>query len=626
MLNRRYHAVITNPPYMGSSSMDSLLSSFMKACYPDSRSDLFAAFMERCGELTAPEGCFAMITQHAWMFLSSYRKLRQKMRRYTLQSMVHLGAKAFSSTDVGTIVQTAAFVCLGRQIPEMQSTFIRLTETDDKETAFFQPSLRYRCKASRFEGIPGQPLCYWVSDSMLRVLKQPVLGDFCKICQGMTTSDNKRFLRRWYEVPPDRIAFGCRDAEQALKSGKRWFPYNKGGRLRKWYGNNSYVVNYYRNGEEMRIFHAELNKAHTGGRIKNSEMFFKPAVTWPFITESIRFGVRYQPEGFLFDVSGSSLFPEEEELFYLMGLLSSKVVLEILKLYNPTMNFQVENIRSLPVIFDRSRLPEINRLVQENIRLAREDWDSSEESWDFSVHPLVRMGKDSLADACTLWEHTCRERILAMQRNETQLNRIFAAIYGLEKEISTEVPLSEITLHHISRKTAAQSLVSFAVGCLFGRYSVSGFSAISGNFLPLSALPDYLRQFLTAVYGRETLSENIAWLTDALGETGAPDEALRHYCMVGFYPDHCRCYHRRPVYWLASSGTKHTLHGLCFMHRMGAETISELLAAADAHSSRELAAYRKKLQAVQESGICFDPDAGTEANHAAFREIFAAIR
>ncbi len=603
MLSRTYDAVITNPPYMGSSSMNTELRTFVQAQYPDSKSDLFAAFMERCAAMTASHGCFAMITQHAWMFLSSYAQLRRKMQAFTMRSMVHLGAKAFSSTDVGTIVQTTAFVCMGNHVPQYRTTYLRLTEDEDKERAFFESGRRYICNAEQFSEISGSPICYWASEQMRQLFKEKKLASLCTICQGMTTSDNKRFLRLWHEVARENIAFGCENAQAAMASEKRWFPYNKGGRFRKWYGNNSYVVDFYRNGEEMRAFHAEISKMHSGGRIKNERMYFLPAVTWPFITESTKFGVRFQPKGFLFDVSGSSLFPEPSEMLYIMGFLSSRVALEILRLFNPTMNFQVENIGSLPMRFDGAQKPLIEQLVLQNIAIAREEWDSYEQSWDFRTHPFIQEGVTRLSEAFGIWEQNCRRRLQTMQNNERRLNEIFIRIYGLEGELSAEVPESEITLRSADLQADVRSFLSFAVGCMFGRYRVNAeFPPLSENFLPVS--PDcgtdaalYVEAFLTAVYGAETLEENLQFLAKGLGSDAAPRAALRRYFAMEFYADHCRTYRKRPIYWMADSGRQHALRGLMYLHRLDAQMYPILVK----HTQRRMPYLSNQTRLLEEA-------------------------
>ena len=617
MLCTQYDAVITNPPYMGSSAMSRELSAFVKAHYPAGKADLFACFMERCAELTRQDGCFTMIVQHAWMFLSSFRRLREFMERRTLRHLVHLGARAFAAGDVGTIVQTAAFTAFGQEVADYQTLYLRLTEAVDKEAAFFDESLRYACTREKFSTVPGKPLCDWMSDRMRELMKSPKLGDACRICQGMTTSDNKRFVRRWYEVPREAIAFGCQSAAEAAATGKKWFPYNKGGRLRRWYGNHSYIVNYGNDGAELREFHTRLNQQHSGGRLKNADTYFRPAVTWPFITESTKFGVRLQPEGFLFDVAGSCLFPAETDLEYLMGLLSSNVTLEFLGLCNPTMNFQPENLKNLPLLDAPACRAEVRRLVRENIEIARADWDSREESWDFTAPPLLLTGQSLLRDAYAAWGEVCLSRIERTRRNEVRINRIFAEIYGLSGELNDNAPPT--TLTQPEEEAAAESLLSYLTGCLFGRYRMEGITPAAENFLPLPELGTALTECLRTAFGSETLSRNLDWLETALGMP------IQRYCMTKFYPSHCRMFHKRPLYWLATSGRDHAVHGLMYVHRFGdfpARELEAILRRLPGSDGCE--PYFAKLRAL--SDVPYDPDDGIPANHEKFRTLLAPIR
>ncbi len=660
MLTMRYDAVITNPPYMGSSNMHAALSAFVKEHYPDSKSDLFAAFMERCAALTAPSGCFAMLTQHAWMFLSSYRTLRKKMEQYTIRSMVHLGAKAFSAADVGTIVQATAFVCMGSRIPEWKSTYLRLTDAEDKAAAFFEPERRYVRSSSLFEEIPGSPLCYWISDALRKTLSLPRLDTHCKICQGMTTSDNKRFLRFWFEVPFSGIAFGCKNAAEAAATGKTWFPYNKGGKSRRWYGGHLHIINYRNNGEELRAFHSELNRVSSGGRIKNAEQFFLPALTWQFITQAEHFSVRFQPEGFLFDVSGSSLFPKEEDTLYLLGLLSSCVTRCILEIYNPTMNFQVENLSALPVRFDPQSKPEIERLVSENITLARNDWNQQELSWEFRAHPLIAIRQEcpdaSLEEIFQQWENRCSASIQTMQRNEEAINRHFLRIYGLEDTLSPTVPEESVTLHRASKEEDLRSLMSFIIGCIFGRFHTEGFAPDfrPGGILTPEEAALQTEHFLCAVFGREHLPENLQFLTSFLQGEGSPREKLAQYLSSGFYADHCRRYQHRPIYWITSC--RHC-RGLMYVHDFGDSPVPVLLqtvsaireeqeqalrrlrqkdAAAKRHTAlrQSIRAAEKQCTALQEyehallalQDVRYLPDDGISANHERFSSVFSAVR
>ncbi len=649
-LHAHYDVVITNPPYMGSSSMNAVLRKFVRSQYPDSKADLFAVFMERCAALTARHGNFAMITPHSWMFLSSFAALRRKLQQFTLRSLLHLGAKAFSVTDVGTIVRTAAFVARGCHVQDYATTYLGLAETEDKKSAFFDNSNRFFCDIQRFSLIPGEPLCYWISDTMLRALQHPKLSSLCRICQGMTTSDNRRFLRYWFEVPRASIAFGCRSSEEAVSSGKRWFPYNKGGKLRKWYGNNLHIVNYENNGEEMRAFHAELNRTHAGGRIKNADMFFRPAVTWPFITEVTRFGVRRQPAGFLFDVSGSSMFPEEGDYAYLMGLLCSRVALEIMKLYNPTMNFQVENVSNLPIIRDETRKPAVEQLVRENIAIAQAEWDSFALSWDFCSHPLVQYKTSSgrLADAFAAWDAVCEDRFARMHANEEALNRIFLQLYGLENELSPQVQAHEITLRRADASREVRSLLDYAVGCVFGRYTSS---LEQRDFLPLQGKNDactMTERFLSDIFGADTLEENLQYIARILGGEGDARTAIRRYFRLEFYTDHCHTYRKRPVYWLADSGRHHGFRALVDAQRMRPALLHALEAAAAAQEAackadmactgdakqlrslsrkaEEAAVFRKKCLFLADTEECFVPDDGVLSNYERFAPVLARIR
>ena len=315
VLAQKYDVVVTNPPYMGASGMGAKLSDYVKKNFPDSKADLFAVFIERCGQMAKKNGYQAMITQHAWMFLSSFEKLRTKLLTVDIVNMAHLGARAFEEIG-GEVVQTTSFVIRKSHIADYKGEYCRLiepTSQQGKKDMFLAGENRYTADQSNFSKIPGSPVAYWVSESLFHLFKKSALGDLFEVRQGMTTSDNNRFLRLWYEVGINNELFSCENAETAKRSGKRWFPYNKGGEFRKWYGNRDYVVNYYQNGIEMEQFHAELNKTSSGGRMKSREFYFRRAITWSFISSS-HFCVRYSPPGAIFDVAGSSMFPDEKSI------------------------------------------------------------------------------------------------------------------------------------------------------------------------------------------------------------------------------------------------------------------------------------------------------------------------
>ena len=388
ILSQDYDAVITNPPYMGSSSMDPVLSEFVREHYPDSKSDLFACFIEKCRRLARPQGFYALLTMQSWMFLLSFERLRDSMMENDVVCLLHLGANAFDQGDVGTIVQAAAFVMRKTDLTAYRGTYLALetpTRPEDKISAFFAPENRYCISKEQFLHIPGHPLAYWASEQMLRHFAGEKLGDHADVRQGMTTSDNERFIRRWYETAFEAICFDAKSCDEARCSGKKWFPYNKGGGYRKWYGNHEYVVNFGDDGREMKAFHRELNKTRSGGRIKNTEYYFRRAIAWNFI--ALTPGFRCRPEGFIFDVAGSSLFTEDDRMEIIMAYLCSKTAHCFLHILNPTMNVQANDIKSLPYIDCADDA--IRTLTQENIALCKADWDAFETSWDFAQHPLL---------------------------------------------------------------------------------------------------------------------------------------------------------------------------------------------------------------------------------------------
>ena len=555
LLDTLYDCVVTNPPYMGAAAMAPALARFVQAQFPDSKADLCTCFIERCAALTRPDGAFALLTQHSWMFLPRLQRLREKLlHEATLQSLVHLGTGAFGDADIGTIVQAVSFTAVRTADPDFPTVWLRLVHSGDKQAAFADASLRYTLPAARLESIPGRPLSYWVSESLLRVMQMPPLSGAYRICQGMTTSDNRRFVRRWFEVRD--IAFGCRSRTEAAATGMTWFPYNKGGRVRRWYGNHTHVVNFRDDGAEMRAFHEDLAAQHAGGRIKNADMYFRPGITWSFITESRRFGVRLMPAGFLFDVSGSCLFPPEEDLYYLMGLLSSGTVARILELYNPTMNFQAETIGRLPVLHDAARKPLIESLVHECIALARADWDETEESWDFRVHPLLLQGAPTLRGALSRYQVHCAQRYARMAQLEQRISALAAQIYGLPGDDPPGPP----TLCRHTDESLSQALVSFAAGCMFGRYTFPCVAPLPDGIAPAGTLYTYVCRVLEAAFGREHLPENLATLSEGLGEEAAL------YCRRDFWRIHSRRYHKRPIYWLAVSGRRREAAALVYVH------------------------------------------------------------
>ena len=383
ILSQKYDVVCTNPPYMGGSGMNAKLSEFVKSKFPDSKSDLFACFIEKCGQLAKPHGFYAMITQHAFMFLSSYENLRKKLMQKTTVNMAHLGARAFDEIG-GEVVQTTAFVMTGL-IKDYKGTYARLVDTvgeNEKRDLFLSGDKRFAAKQENFSKIPGSPVAYWVSENFIRAFENGrLLGEIASSKQGIATADNNRFLREWYEVNVEKILFDCSTHEESKTSPAKWYPYNKGGEFRKWYGNNDYVVNWQYDGAELRNFKKSV--------IRNPNFYFMPCFSWSLISSSVA-AFRYKPKGHIFDVAGMSCF-SNDKLHYLLALCNSSCAMKVLEVIAPTINYQCGDIANIPVIIPDSDEVEnhVKELVKDNIDSCKTDWDYYEVSWDFEKHPLI---------------------------------------------------------------------------------------------------------------------------------------------------------------------------------------------------------------------------------------------
>lgn len=389
ILGQKYDVVCTNPPYMGGSGMNAKLSEFVKSKFPDSKSDLFACFIEKCGQLAKPHGFYAMITQHAFMFLSSYENLRKKLMQKTTVNMAHLGARAFDEIG-GEVVQTTAFVMTGH-IKDYKGTYARLVDTvgeNEKRDLFLSGDKRFAAKQENFSKIPGSPVAYWVSENVFKSFSYSSIGTEMITREGMATADNDRFLRLWYEVGLQNILFNCHNEYESIYSKKRYFPYNKGGDFNKWYGNNDYVVNWENGG-----FDVKNNRDYKTGRIRshnyNGEYAFRKGITWSALSSG-NISLRYTDYGFLFDSKGAKGFPKDEtDLYYILGLLNTNTAMLYLSFFSPTIDYKVGDLILIPYIKSNKYQATINNLVQENISLSKTDWDSFETSWDFEGHPLI---------------------------------------------------------------------------------------------------------------------------------------------------------------------------------------------------------------------------------------------
>lgn len=607
VMSAKYDVVVTNPPYMGASGMGERLSNFVKKNYEDSKSDLFAVFIEKCSGYAKKTGFISMITQHAWMFLSSYEKLRAKLNERTTLNMAHLGARAFDEIG-GEVVQTTAFVTLNSCIENYKGTYKRLVDfagEAEKEAAFADEKNTYYAQQENFTKIPGMPVAYWVSEAFENAFDNKKLSDYGVTRQGFATGNNNKFLRLWHEVDFQKFQYYSEYENDCYNSKKKWFPCNKGGSFRKWYGNNIIIANWENNGMEMRFFE--------GAVIRNPDYYFRDGLTWSSLAD--RLSMRYSPVGFLFESKGSMFFHNEKRnLKFLLGYLNTKVATLMLSVLSPTLDFHEGPMSKVPVILPEENtqfstfnfhLSTINSLVEQNISLSKSDWDSFETSWDFTKHPLLPAVdfKDAAAnslhisDLYSKWESECSERFAKLKSNEEELNRIFIEIYGLQDELTPEVLDKDVTVRLADRTRDIKSLISYAVGCMFGRYSLykEGLAYAGGNmdmnnykyFIPDAdnVIPvtdeEYFDddivtrfvEFVRQVFGENTLQENLAFIAGALGSKGdTPKEVIRSYFLNDFYKDHCKIYQKRPIYWLFDSGKENGFKALIYMHRYDSQT------------------------------------------------------
>lgn len=626
-LDSKYHVVIANPPYMGGSGMNINLKNFAKVDYPDSKSDLFAMFIKRNLELVKKHGLISMITMQSWMFLSSLEMLRTKiLASNTIISMAHLGPRSFDSIG-GEIVSTTAFIIENFSKLSTKGSYIRLVSGNserDKRDALIEAVKNPNCgwffqaSSADFKKIPGSPIAYWVSAQFRRSFENSKsLKELVPIKQGMATSDNNRFLRKWHEVSFKKIAFDCKSLGESEKRNEKWYPYNKGGDFRKWYGNNEFLVNWGQNGTELRAFVDEINKLKPGGRLKNQEYYFRESVTWTDISSS-SFGVRASTPGFLFDASGSCIFPAKNEAKVYTAYLCSKTAFQFLKAINPTLHFQVENISILPV-HNRMLMEfsdELYKISNKCISISRQDWDNFEVSWNYTSN-LLATGFKFIEESYKNNKENWNKLILELQELELNNNEIFTTIFDLKEDISSEVSISEVTLtcnpyyryDHKKPKEELEKLLladtmkeflSYSVGCMFGRYSLDKpgfilanqgdtvkeylsqvpnptFEPDKDNVIPLldsdwftDDITERFRSFLKTTFGEEKYEENLTFIEEAIGKD------IRKYFITDFYKEHVKMYKKRPIYWLFSS-PKGSFNALIYMHRYQPDTVSIVL-------------------------------------------------
>ena len=589
LLSQNYDIVITNPPYMASKSMNEKLRKWTSEKYPKSKFDLFSIFIERCELMLKPNRFLSMITQQSFMFLSSFEKLRYDFLKNTILNMIHLGSGAFEEIG-GEVVQTTSFVLLNEHIDNYKNVFIRLVNENFKEKSFFNKDNYFISSQSDFSKIPSSPMAYNANQDIIEIFKKEKLDKFLEPKSGIMTGNDAYFVKFWYEVDFNKIGFNCYSYEDMLKYNYKWYPLTRGGNYRKWYGNLEHVVN-------LENDAYEIKNSGNNFRLRDSKYYFKEGLTWTMITTK-NLSIRYVPEGILFGNGGPTCFVNEH-LYYFMALLNSAIVNEMISFMNPTLNIVIKDIKSLPVIeqYDNA----IDELVKENISISKENWNLSETSWEFEKHFLLKFKEDNLIEhAFVSFNNYFDHSFNKLKNNEEELNKIFLKIYNLEG-IDYTISDALISLDKYDCKESITSFISYAIGCMFGRYSLdepgiifSGgifnlnryhqFIPDADNIIPVldteyfeDDIVERFVEFVKICFGEESLEKNLDFIAGALNKKGKTSrEIIRNYLLSDFFNDHSKKYNKCPIYWQFDSGKQNAFKCLIYMHRYEPDIIARV--------------------------------------------------
>jgi hypothetical protein len=602
VMSRKYDVLITNPPYMGVSKLDNGVKEYLTSNYPNSKSDMATMFMESNYVIT--NGFRSLINPDSWMFLSSYEKTRTIiLSSKTIINMIHIGLGGLDAT-----VQTTAFV-IRNTYSKYKSIYYRLadnTNSTTKNSIFIveknktDSDFRFISESDLFLKIPSSPIAYWKSIKFLSIFKNRTLSEIADSKPGMSTTNNDKFIRFWYEVNLQKVKFDATSQADANKSKKKWFPYNKGGEFRRWYGNNDYVVNWENNGLELK----EYTKGASGGRMVSLDYFFRECLTWSMITTGT-IAFRYKEPGSILSNAGPSVY-STNHLKYLLGLCNSSVITEALKLLAPTLNCSSGVIAAVPVVISNEEL--ITELVNRNIEISKNDWDDYEISWNFSKHPLLKMNiceKGSsykLVDIFNNWKDMCQSRFSSLKSNEELINKHFIEMYNLSSEINHKIDDKFVSVNLANVKSDIQSLISYLVGTSMGRYSlIQNFVIHSSTELDYTKYGDYyvdadgiiplqntlgsdysltnrVLNLIKQIYGVSNYKDNIEFIAQALGKNNneSAEETINHFINSEFYPYHIKTYQKRPIYWMLSSGKNGAFQCLLYIQRYNEDTLAKI--------------------------------------------------
>ncbi|QWI15407.1 BREX-1 system adenine-specific DNA-methyltransferase PglX [Bacillus wiedmannii] len=623
LLALKYEVVFTNPPYHN--KYNPILKKFILNYYQDYKADLYSAFIHSCIRMTNDNGFSSLMTPLTWMFISSHEKLRKYLiNNYSVSSLIQLEYSAFKEATVPICtfaIQKQGKVTVGNYIRLEDFKGSDLQPIKVREAVKNKVDYHYIINSLSFKNIPGNPIAYWISEKMLsNYMENKRIEDICTTRKGMVTADNERFIRNWHEISYTKFYLNSRNRTEAKNSKKKWFPYNKGGKFRLWYGNNLFVINWENDGYEL------LNMKNEGYKVgstnHNLEYIFKPAVTWNKITSST-FSAKYSYHGFLYDDANAFLTAENEIINkQILGFLNSKVAKRYLGMINPTLNFQPGNISALPFI--EAKEEELVNLIDGCIHISKVDWDAFETSWGFLKHPfLVYCGQARILEqSYRNWEEYAKKQFQQLQQNEEQLNKIFIELYGLKDELTPEVLDQEVTIRCADRVRDTKSFLSYCIGLMMGRYSldVEGLAYAGGEWdaskyktfqpdsdgiIPLTDTAYFeddvvarLQELLVLMFGQDTLAENLRWLAESLTikNNETPVERLRRYFFDEFYSDHCKIYQKRPIYWMADSGKKKGFRALFYLHRYTPETLATMRFSYVQNLQEKLSQEQKRLE------------------------------
>lgn len=602
IMSNKYAVVCTNPPYMN--KLEGQLKKFVVNNYKAYSGDLFSVFIYRNFDYCKADGYSAFMTPFVWMFIKTYEALRTYIiDTKAITTLVQMEYSAFEEATV----PICSFVLKNGRATEKALCF-RLSDFKggmevqkkkvlealaDKECGFF-----YEADQANFLKIPGSPIAYWGTESIFKAFDEKKLSDFGQIAQGLITGDTNRFTRMWYEVEQNKFCANAVDSATVIRLKAKWVPYNKGGDFRKWYGNNDYVVNWENDGYAIKHFTDVSGKLRS--RPQGSAFYFKDVITWTKISSS-KIAFRHKNAGHISSEAGMTICVPTNIKNYIMGFCNSKIAGSILQMLSPTLNYELGDISKLPIIIKESFLSKITNIVENSENFSIDDWDAFETSWDFQKHPLSSYDVDKVSMSFGMWSKKCDDRFKQLKANEEELNRIFIDIYGLQDELTPEVEDKDVTVRKADLQRDIRSLISYAVGCMFGRYSLDedGLAYAGGewdnskydtfipdedNCIPITD-EEYFEDdivglfcaWLKKVYGEDTLEENLDFIANALGNKGKTSrEVIRNYFLTDFIKDHIKTYHKRPIYWLFDSGKQNGFKALVYMHRWNADTIGNV--------------------------------------------------